>query len=129
MIKNIFKFFSKKEPLKNSEEIYNKNDIFNILISLNDKFEIDLVVYMKDTPHYSLTELEHSVVCSEFLNSSFSIEIKDQILDIIKKQIKNDKNSSLIDNICLADKINQSVSSINDNVFIRPSQVFTQYST
>lgn len=129
MIKNIWNFFSKTEPLKNSEDIYHKNDIFNILISLNDKFEIDLVVYMKDTPHYSLTELEHSVVCSEFLNSSFSSEIKDQILDIIKKQIKNDKNSSLIDNICLADKINKSVSSVNDNVFIRPSQVFTQYST
>jgi ribosomal protein S3AE len=97
---------------------------------LNEKFEIDLVVYIKDTQHNSLTEIEHAVVCSEFLNSSFTNKIKDQILEIINKQIKNEDNSSLIENICLVDQITHNTKdNSNDDVFIQPSQVFSKYLT
>lgn len=133
MLNNIFNLFSKtqkEETQKDNQDLYNTNDLFNILVSLNEKFEIDIVVYMKDTKHNSLTEIEHAMVCSEFLNSSFTSHIKNQIIEIINKQIKNENNSSLIENISLVDQITDKTKDINnDDIFIQPSQVFSKYIT
>lgn len=114
---------------KNKERDSSNENMFSVLVSLKNNFEIDLIVYIQDEQHETLSDIEQAIVYSEFLTSAFTDKMKKQIMDVINTQIKNESNSSLIENIETVEKISKSTKNINDNTFIQPSQVFSQYLT
>lgn len=114
---------------QNKESDSSNENMFSVLVSLKNNFEIDLIVYIQDEQHETLSDIEQAIVYSEFLNSAFTDKMKKQIMDVINTQIKNESNSSLIENIETVEKISKNTKNINDNTFIQPSQVFSQYLT
>ena len=125
MIKKILsKFLCPKQDTKISNEKIKKTNDNNleILITLTPNYEIDILVYLKDTPQEPLTEMEYAIVCCEFINSAFSTNIKQEIISIINKDIKTEKNSKLIESISTLSNVNSLFS--DDDLYIKPSQVF-----
>jgi hypothetical protein len=128
MIKKILsKFLNKKQEIKApNEDVKKINDNnLEILITLTPNYEIDILVYLKDTPQEPLTEIEYALVCCEFINSTFSTNIKKEIISIINKDIKTEKNSKLIESISILSNVNSLFS--DDDLYIKPSQVFNTH--
>jgi hypothetical protein len=99
------------------------NNYIDILLSLTEEFNIDLIIYINDKPtKIHLSELEYGMVCAEFINSCFTETIKQKLLSIINKDIKNKDNENLIRIVNMACSV--STKPIEDDTFIKPTQVF-----
>lgn len=125
---NLFGLF--KPKTSQNERISNYIDV---VITLNEKLEIDLSVFLKEDNVSILNNNDYALVYAEFIHSSFSDNIKEKIIDILNSQIKNSSNENFINMIILylnyfnydnKKKFNPS----SKEIFIRPSQVFTKYS-
>lgn len=124
----IFSFFHKKtkpvEPTNNIDKtkLYSNNNLIDIVVSLRHDFTIDLLVYMDDQPRAPLSENEYAYASIEFIDSCFSKNMKNKIIEIINEQVKDNNNSQLIN------KLNALSSfTTQHNIgekFIKPSQVF-----
>lgn len=123
-IKNLF-------GTKNNSASSTEDTFVDVVVSLNKNYEISINLLLDDNiKNKSLSELEYSLVCAEFLNIIMSGNVKSQVLDIIINQIRNENNQNFIDNILgfllLMDKKKTEKNS-NDSAIIKPSQVFSQY--
>ncbi len=117
--------FSSKTESKNEANTDTKsNNYVDVLLSLTEDFHIDLVIYINDKPNerVTLSEIEYGMVCAEFLNNCFTPSIKQKLLSVIDKDIKNKENETLISIVNMACSI--SSKPMDDDTFIRPSQVF-----
>lgn len=136
----LHKWFGANQEQKTSfsaldnESIENKEDNFvNVQISLNKNFDIDLVIYLKNIEEESLdNQFNYAMTCAEFFHILNSGKLKDQILDILQKKIKNIDNKILIDSIItfisIIEKQQEKIlEKASDKVVVKPSQVFTKY--
>jgi hypothetical protein len=115
----------KKEEIKEQKNERNKDSYIDLLVSLNQNYQIDISLFIDDNPNNkNITEFEYSVVCADFLNVIFSNEFKPQITDILINQIRNTNNKDFIDKILVLSRIADNYYNDNDDVVIKPSQVF-----
>lgn len=102
----------------------------DIIISLTDSYEIDLSIFLDDNTHkLPINEKDYSAICSKFINSTISANMKTDVIDILTNQIKNTDNQQLINNIVSLVITNTTTSSYKQNNFIKPSEVFSKYNT
>jgi hypothetical protein len=102
----------------------------DIIISLTDSYEIDLSIFLDDNTHkLPINEKDYSAICSKFINSTVSENMKKDVIDILTNQIKNPDNQQLINNIVSLVITNTTTSSYKQNNFIKPSEVFSKYNT
>lgn len=130
---NLFKLFNKPEqPIteKKSEPDLNSDTFIDAIVCLNKNYEIDIKLFFDDKmTNKSLSENEYALVCAEFLNIIMSGKLKNQLLDIIIKQIRNENNQDLIDRVLKFLIVMEEFSEEDkDNLpLIKPSQVFAKY--
>lgn len=120
ILESIINFFCNKRPSKNN---------IDILISLNNNFEIDMSVCVNN----SLLLLETGpLLVSEFLNIINSGKLKNQIIEMIADEIKNDyKNTEFMDKLSIYNNMIDQINNDNLNqhdIFIKPSSVFSKNS-
>lgn len=121
MIKNYLKKIFTKS-IKNNEDTY-----VDILISLKNNYEMDIKLYLDDNAETkSINKVEYALVLSEFLNIILCGKIKNQIVDILINQIKNNANQDLINSILGFLLIMEKEEGINTPL-IKPSEVFARY--
>lgn len=128
---SIFNIFRKKPETKTINN--QQSDTFvDILISLNKEFEIDLSLFIDcDYNKFGIDESDYALLCSKLINFDH-IKIKNQLIDILISQIKNDKNKHLIDLLVrlvedhVAESKLQKLNNSYDHLFIKPSQVFAK---
>lgn len=104
----------------NSEENY-----FDIVISLKKDFSIDLIVYINDQPDPPLSIFEYALMCSEFMDNSFSTNTQSDIINIINQHIKNTNNKIFIDSLNIIHTKKNYNKKISDNTFIKPTEAFS----
>jgi hypothetical protein len=116
----------KPEPVKSPEV---DNTYIDIIISLNKNLEIDLSVFLADDlSKINMDRASYILACAEFLNMVSSDHLKPQIISILDTQIRSKTNDQLIETILLLlEKTDKKNISINQ-MFIKPSQVFSKYS-
>lgn len=121
------KFFYPEQ--KTTEESY-----LDVVISLNKNLEIDLSVFLKDdTSNIPMDFVDYSISCAKFIDAINSDRVRNQIISVLDAQIKTKKNTKLIDSIIIIldhlDKEKSEISVENkQQLFIKPSQVFSRYS-
>lgn len=133
------KWFGFKEQKANFSELDNASiqhkgeNFVDVQISLNKNFDIDLVIYLKNLEEESLdNQFNYAMTCAEFFHILNSGKLKDQILDMLQKKIKNNDNKILVDSIItfisIIEKQQEKIlEKISDKVVVKPSQVFTKY--
>lgn len=116
-----------------SKETNQLSNYMDVVVSLNQKLEIDLSVFLKEDNISILNNNDYALVYAEFIHNTFSDNIKEKIISILDSQIKNTSNANFINMMILylnyfnyENKKNTTPS--NNQIFIRPSQVFTKYS-
>lgn len=123
-LKNLF-----NPKQKTTEESY-----LDVVISLNKNLEIDLSVFLQDdTSNIQMDFTDYSISCAKFIDAINSDRIKNQIVSILDTQIKTKKNTKLIDSIVIIlDHLDKEKNEIpiedRQQLFIKPSQVFSRYS-
>jgi hypothetical protein len=112
------------------EETPRQKTYVDIIISLTDSYEIDLSIFLDDNTHkLPINEKDYSAICSKFINSTISANMKKDVIDILNNQIKNPDNQQLINNIVSLVITSATTSSYKQNNFIKPSEVFSKYNT
>lgn len=124
---------------ENKDSIINKNEklpnisdntYVDIVISLNKNLGIDLTLYIDDKNYkHNFSTIEYAALCGEFFNRLNTGYINQEIAPILNNQIKNEKNSELINIILrvLSFLNTSNTDTINSNTFIKPSQVFSKF--
>jgi len=130
---NPLKLFNKSEPQitqKKSELTLSSDTFIDTIICLHKNYEIDIKLFFDDKmTNNSLSKNEYALVCAEFLNIIMSGKLKNQLLDIIIKQIRNENNQDLIDRILKFLVAMEELESkeIDNSPLIKPSEVFAKY--
>lgn len=125
------KFFNfwKKDQHDTTEK--NKNDTYiDIIISLNKNRQIDFSIFLDDKMEkISMGPIDYAVMCGEFFHTVLSRKMKEDSIEILDGQIKNNNNHELINNIVSVISLmdNPKDKSVNSNQFIKPSEVFARY--
>lgn len=108
---------------KQENNIIKSKNYIDVLLSLTEDFNIDLIIYIDDEPtKIRYSDLEYGMVCAEFISSCFTPSIKQKLLTLINEDIKNKDNENLISIINMACSV--STKHTEDETFIRPTQVF-----
>lgn len=121
----IFDLFRPQKPTQ-TEPIQQNN--IDILISLNEDFEIDISLFIDKafSNHKSA-----ALFTSEFFHIINSGKLKSKIMGLLDEQIRSVENNNFINEVLLLDNvISESTSRYSNtkDTFIKPSSVFTKNS-
>jgi hypothetical protein len=124
-IKKIRSMLFLEKNIENNSPSKNQN-YFDIFISLDKNFNINVLISIDDTQIETMTENNTALVYYEFLNSCFTANIQNTVLQILKNDIKDESNKNLINKINTLIEYNQYTT--DDSLYIKPSQVFIKHS-
>lgn len=119
-------FWKKKPEITSNSQ---QDTYIDIIISLTRKKQIDFSIYINDSiNNVDMNTLDYALLCGEFLNTVIANKMKDDTIEILNKQIKTPSNELLINNIVSLIRIlDRSPKKNNNEVFIKPSDVFRKY--
>jgi hypothetical protein len=116
----IFKKVDEGTGPKSESENY-----FEVFLALDKNFNINVLIYLNDTKIETMTENDTALIYYEFLNSSFTKNIQNTISQILEKDIKDNSNKNLINEINTLIEYKQYLT--DDLTYIKPTQVFAKY--
>lgn len=126
---NFFKkFLGKKETNIPTTHASKEDTYIDIVISLNKNRQIDFSLFLDDKiQNIDMDPIEYSALCGEFLHTILSNKAKNDTIDILDNQIKNETNAKLVNNIISIIRFIDSPKNLGANQFIKPSEVFARY--
>ena len=116
--------FFESKPNKDSSSI--DENYFDIFISLDKNFNINVLISMYDSKIETMTENNTALVYHEFLSGCFTKDIQNTVVQILKRDIEDDGNRNLINKITTLIEHKQRIN--EEFSYIKPSQVFIKHS-
>lgn len=125
IFKRLLSIFKKNQSKNKTDiDISSQNNYIELLICLNNNFDIDITLYMDESLK---DQTSGALASSEFLNIINSGKLKNQIWSIINENIRNKSNNDFIDSIFLISNMieqKENISHSSEDSFIKPSTVF-----
>ena len=126
LLNKISSFFYTDKSSKDQCKTFSKKSYMDVIFSLNEDFDIDVNVYLNDNDYNNLSTEYYGLLCAEFLNIIKSGKLNSTIIDILDKQISNNDNKILVQQIFyFLDTMNNKKHLTTS--YIKPSQVFSKY--
>lgn len=119
LFNKVYNFFFKKPNQENT-----KSNNIDLLISLNNKFEIDLSLYVD--PKFCGNS-SAPLLTAEFLHIINSGKLKKEIMNMFDEQIRDKDNAGFIDSLFSIDELiskTYTMTETTSDTFIKPSNVF-----
>lgn len=122
-------FFNKKsQQSQKNDELFSTDNLFDIVISLNKNYEIDLTIFANtsiDTKDVSISQK-----CADFFYTVNSGTLKNHMIDILLKDVQeNFHDKKFIENIIIlwTMLVRNTIINNKQQTLINPSEVFRKY--
>lgn len=122
-------FFNKKsQQFQKNDELFSTNNLFDIVISLNKNYEIDLTIFANtniDTKDIGIAQK-----CADFFYTINNGTLKNPMIDILLKDVQeNFQDKKFIENIIIlwTMLIRNTIINNKQRTLINPSEVFRKH--
>lgn len=122
-------FFNKKsQQSQKNDELFSTDNLFDIVISLNKNYEIDLTIFANTS--IDTKDIGISQKCADFFYTVNSGALKNHMIDILLKDVQeNFHDKKFIENIIIlwTMLVRNTIINNKQQTLISPSEVFRKY--